>query len=166
MRFLVNRIPLKMRKATNNTNYVAVEFVVCFCFGFQNWYLPHLSSQNVLPCSRVCLQFIPSFLLHNSHNFALRKHIRKRKQHDRGTFVNLNAIVTKIKLVTIKQLSQTITIINRGTLAAYNSHPLNYQVCNKTLVNPNQSDGHLTGRTREIWNWPGRAISSPSGGLV
>ena len=99
MRFLVNRIPLKMRKATNNTHYVAVEFVVCLFFALDSRTdissdLPHLSSQNVLPCSRI---FIPSFLLHNSHNFALRKHIRKRKQYDRGAFVNLNCYCNKNK---------------------------------------------------------------------
>ena len=39
--------------------------------------------------------------------------------------------------------------MNRGTLAAYNSHPLNYQVCNKILVKPNQRDDHLSGRLQK-----------------
>ena len=105
MRFLVNRIPLKMRKATNNTNYVAVEFVVCLFFALDS------RTDIFRICRRKTFCHVRAFVYSSFLPFFYITRItslyENTYENENNTTVvlssTLTAIVTKIKLVTIKQ---------------------------------------------------------------
>ena len=152
-----------MRKATNNTSFVTattqqdlkplktnvtttqIMFVLSSqCSYFLIWlpkqkYLLHLSQRNVLPCS------LPPFF-HITRITSLTKTHTQTKtiKHTVVLSSTLTAIVTKIKLVTVKSNNNNYEQRNISCI----QFP-SIKLPNKTLVKPNRRDDISPGRIKE-----------------